>query len=76
MKEQLEKRLKELKEEFESGQKMLIELDARRANLSESLLRISGAIQVLQEEINKSNGSGSKPVRQSEPQVVESEKKR
>jgi len=76
MKEQLEKRLKELKEEFELGQKMLIDLDARRSNLSESLLRISGAIQVLQEEINKSNGGGSKPVRQPAPELVESEKKK
>lgn len=76
MKEQLEKRLKELKNEFESGQKMLIDLDARRANLSESLLRISGAIQVLQEEINKGNGDGPKLVRQLDPELVESEKKK
>jgi len=76
MKEQLEKRLKELKEEFESGQKMLIDLDARRANLGESLLRISGAIQVLQEEINRNNGGGGKPILQTDPELVESEKKK
>lgn len=55
MKEQLEERLKELKAEFESGQKMLAELEAKQANLRESLLRISGAIQVLEEELGKHN---------------------
>jgi len=53
MKEQLEQRLLELKAEFESGQKMLAELEARQANLRDSLLRISGAIQVLEEELGK-----------------------
>lgn len=56
MKEQLEQRLKELKSEFESGQKALTELENRQANLRSSLLRISGAIQVLEEELDKPNG--------------------
>ena len=34
---------------------MLAEVEARRANLQESLLRISGAIQVLEEELAKEN---------------------
>ena len=55
MKDQLEERLKELKAEFESGQKMLAELEARQTSLWESLLRISGAIQVLEEELGKHN---------------------
>ncbi len=54
MKEQLAKRLQELKNEFETGQKTLAELEAREANLRETLLRISGAIQVLEEELEKS----------------------
>ena len=53
MKDQLEKRLKELKTEFEAGQKMLADLEAKRANLQESMLRISGAIQVLEEELQQ-----------------------
>ncbi len=53
MREQLETRLQELKAEFESGQKMLAELDQKRANLEKTLLRISGAIQVLEEELKK-----------------------
>ncbi len=51
MKEQLEKRLNELKSEFESGQKTLADLEARQMNLRNTLLRISGAIQVLEEEL-------------------------
>ncbi len=57
MKDQLEQRLKELKAEFESGQKMLAELEVKQANLRESLLRISGAIQVLEEELAKESKS-------------------
>ena len=53
MKEQLEQRLKELKTEFEAGQRMLAEQEAKLANLRESLLRINGAIQVLEEELSK-----------------------
>jgi len=56
MREQLEQRLKELQEEFESGQKMLAEVEARGENLKQSLLRISGAIQVLGEELGKIEG--------------------
>ena len=51
MKQQLEQRLEELRTEFASGQKMLADLEARQANLRDSLLRISGAIQVLEEEL-------------------------
>jgi predicted nuclease with TOPRIM domain len=55
MKEQLEKRLKDLKAEFESGQKMLSELEAKQANVRNTLLRISGAVQVIEEELAKQN---------------------
>ncbi len=54
MREQLEKRLADLKAEFETGQKMLQDLDAKQHNLRETLLRISGAIQILEEELTKS----------------------
>lgn len=55
MREQLEHRLGELKAEFEAGQKMIAELEARQNNLRETLLRISGAIQVLEEELRKAD---------------------
>ncbi len=49
MKDQLEQRLHQLQQEFASGQKMLVDLDAQQAELQQTLLRISGAIQVLEE---------------------------
>ena len=53
MREQLEQRLRELKLEFESGQKMLAELEAKQGGIRETMLRISGAMQVLEEELAK-----------------------
>ena len=49
MKGQLIQRLQKLKDEFESGQAMLAEVEQKKANLEQTLLRISGAIQVLEE---------------------------
>ena len=49
MKEQIEQRLQQLKTEFETGQKMLAEVEQKKANLEQTLLRISGAVQVLEE---------------------------
>ena len=60
MKEQLEKRLAELKAEFESGQKAMADLEAKQANLRDTLLRISGAIQILEEEISKASQESEK----------------
>lgn len=54
MQDRLEERLKELKAEFEKGQKALAQLEAQRKNIQESMLRISGAIRVLEEEIDRS----------------------
>jgi predicted nuclease with TOPRIM domain len=59
MREQLEQRLKVLKDEFEAGQKMLTELEAKQASVRETLMRINGAIQVIEEELAKANGSAS-----------------
>lgn len=42
-------RLKSLEEEYRNGQQMLMELDQRRAEVRDTLLRIAGAIQVLKE---------------------------
>ena len=53
MKYQLEQRLKELKTEFEAGQKKLADVQAQQADLQNTLLRISGAIQVLEEVLAK-----------------------
>ena len=44
-----EQRLQQLRAELESGRAELERLDQRRAQLHEMLLRISGAVQVLEE---------------------------
>lgn len=62
MREQLEKRLNELKIEYQSGQIMLAELESKQASLRENMLRISGAIQVIEEELNKNGSSKSEIV--------------
>ena len=49
MREQLEQRVSELKAEQQKGQQMLAELEGKQAELRQTLLRISGAIQVLEE---------------------------
>jgi hypothetical protein len=48
-KEILTARLHELKKQAEAGNKILESLDAQREEAQQTLLRISGAIQVLEE---------------------------
>jgi uncharacterized protein (DUF3084 family) len=54
---QLTQRLAQLRTEYESGQQMLAELEAKQRNLRDTLLRISGAIQVLEEEVAAADAS-------------------
>ena len=61
MRDRLEKRLSELKTEFEVGQKKLEELETQTLNVRSMLLRISGAIQVLEEELGTAGDSASPP---------------
>lgn len=49
MKEQAKGRLEALRKEFETGQARLKEIEAEQAYLRQTMLRISGAIQVLEE---------------------------
>ena len=56
MKEQMEQRLAQLRSEFEAGQAVMADLEARQANLRGSLFRVSGAIQVLQELLDQDSG--------------------
>ena len=53
MREHLEQRLQELKTEFGKGQHTLQELEQQAATVRQTLLRISGAIQVLEEELGE-----------------------
>ncbi len=58
MNKQLEDRLQQLKQEFASGQKMLTDLEAQQADLQQTLLRISGAMQVLEELVAGNEDTG------------------
>jgi prefoldin subunit 5 len=49
METQLANRLQTLREEFDKGQRQLEQLDHQRQEVRDTLLRISGAIQVLEE---------------------------
>jgi hypothetical protein len=60
MRGQLEQRLQQLKAEFETGQTMLTDLEQKRATLQQTLLRISGAIQVLEEVLAAETVSGNR----------------
>ena len=62
MREQLQSRLEALRKEYETGQTRLRELEAEETYVRETLLRISGAIQVLQElteQFNQRQGADS-----------------
>jgi prefoldin subunit 5 len=48
-------RLDELRLEFERGQQQLDALDQRRAEVRETMLRISGAIHILEELVASEN---------------------
>jgi hypothetical protein len=66
---QLHDRLKGLKEEFAKGQQRLDELEQKQIQMTRTLLRISGAIQVLEELVQaqdpqavfQSNGQPEQP---------------
>ena len=65
MKRELEARLKELKEEYQKGQGQLVALEQETASLKNTLLRISGAIQVLQELLGDKTSEHSVPINNS-----------
>jgi hypothetical protein len=53
MREQIEERLSTLQAEFKAGQEILADLETREINVRSTLVRISGAIQVLEELLNQ-----------------------
>lgn len=63
MKSEMKARLEELKEEYRKGQERLIALEQETTNLSNTMLRISGAIQVLEELTGRDAIVNSKEVK-------------
>jgi hypothetical protein len=53
MRARFETRLEELGKEYEKGLNELRELETRQATLRQTMLRISGAIQVIEEELKR-----------------------
>ena len=72
MEEKLKKRLQQLQEEFNKGQLRLKELEEESMQVRNTLLRISGAIQVLEETLKEEdetvNGSLSMTAHKAENQ--------
>ena len=58
MRDQVEQRLAELRSEYQAGQKMLADLEAKQDELRQTLLRISGAVQVLEELLQPEQMAG------------------
>jgi hypothetical protein len=77
MREQLQTRLAELKQEFETGQRKLQDLERQDVYLRERLMRVSGAIQVLEElltsPVANETGRLNDEKRDVEPIIVESQ---
>jgi hypothetical protein len=59
VRERMRRRVDELQAEFETGQTKLREQELQEARLRETLLRISGAIQVLQELLGEEDDGQS-----------------
>lgn len=59
MKQNIEQRLQELKQEYTSGQQMMSELEKRQIDLRQTLLRIAGAVQVLEELLDSPENSAT-----------------
>ena len=58
MRDKLEERLRDLRSELDSGRALLDELETKKSNLQSTLLRISGAIQVLEELLASERSEG------------------
>lgn len=59
MNQHIEQRLADLRQEYESGQKVLAELQQKQDQVRATLMRISGAIQVLEELLQAETAQGT-----------------
>ena len=58
MRDQIQARLGELQREYEKGQEELYKVEKQQVHLRETMLRISGAIQVLEELLTRGPQDG------------------
>ena len=72
MEDQVRGRLRELRQEFQTGQVRLRELELQEAALRETLLRISGAMQVLEEMLPQPAEAEQDGAQPAAPQAVPS----
>jgi uncharacterized coiled-coil protein SlyX len=70
MRERLEQRLADLKNELASGQRMSADLDQKRAELQATMLRIAGAVQVLEEMLSAEPAAEREPGPAAVPRVA------
>ncbi len=68
MREQIQARLGALKKELEKGQAELQKVEAQRTYLHEAVLRISGAVQALEELLEEGQVAGQREAAPSEKQ--------
>ena len=61
MRGDLERRLTELRGEFDSGRRLEADLQVRLSDVQQTMLRVSGAIQVLEELLGADEHRGSAP---------------
>ncbi len=72
--EQIEERLTVLRNEYTSGQKMLADTETSLVNMRGSLLRIAGAIQVLEELLGQDETpptNGAAEVEMPQPELAD-----
>jgi predicted nuclease with TOPRIM domain len=61
--DKLRKRLQVLQEEYSKGKQTLSDLETQANNLRDTLLRISGAVQVIQEELGETDSKPALPTK-------------
>ena len=61
METRLRKRLDELRVEYDKGRQTLDDIEGQAANVRATLLRIAGAVQVLEEELGERPLAGEAP---------------
>ncbi|HET6762785.1 MAG TPA: hypothetical protein VFH27_03910 [Longimicrobiaceae bacterium] len=70
MNEQLIARLEELKRDYAAGEARLMDLERQQGALRETMLRIAGAIQVIQELLTESSPNGATAGAADEPELA------